>query len=114
MIGETLYTYDTNRRRYTNESGEKLSSPDPAYHWCAHKVIGENKVSWYLDGNYKVDKKTLELRGIREFYGLHKTAYTAEQKADKEWRDKNHRRIIKAVESADTALLRRIDALLFN
>lgn len=110
MIGETLYTYDTNRRVYVGQGTRRM--PDPEKYWRGHVVIGENKVSWLLEDGYKVDKKTLELRGIRNFYGLYKQVYTAATKAEKEWRDKNHRRIVKAVECADTTTLRAIDALL--
>jgi hypothetical protein len=113
MIGETLYTYDTNRRRYYNADGTKRSDPDPAHYWEAHTVTGETRNSWILDnGRYKVDKKTLELRGIREFYALARYAFTETQKDDAMWHKEHRHDIVRRVEHADTATLRKIAALL--
>lgn len=105
-IGDTLYTYDVNRRRY---DGGQI---DRSYHWQEHTITGETRICWVLSGGYKVDKKTLELRGIREFYGLDRYAYTPDQKADREWRTAHMRDIERAVEKADTAMLRKVAALL--
>lgn len=106
QIGDTLYTYDTNRRRY-NEG-----RIDRSYHWRAHTITGENKVCWLLSDGYKADKKTLEIRGVREFYGLDHFAYTTDQKIDREWYEAHAHEIRYAVESADIPTLRRIAALL--
>jgi hypothetical protein len=112
MIGETLYTHDTNRRKYVDD-GNGCQVADPSFHWRAHTVTGENKVSWILDnGEYKADKKTLELRGIREFYGLSHRAYTQADMEDALWMSQHYARILDAVRRADVGKLREIAAIL--
>ena len=113
MIGETLYTYDENRRVYKNDDGTRRMTPNPAHYWRAHIVTGETRTSWILDdGAYKADKKTLELRGIREFYALARYAYTEAQKADALWRAQHEQEIRDRLRDTDTATLRKIAALL--
>lgn len=112
MIGETLYTFDRNRRVYiTNGEGQRVIDTDKM--WRAHTVTGETRDSWILGEpeGYKVNKKTMELR-LREFYGMDRRAYTAAEKEDKVWRDKHARQIIHLVERADITTLRKIAGLL--
>lgn len=107
QIGDTLYTYNENRRRY----GEGRTI-DRSYHWEEHTITGENRRSWLLSNGLKADKETLEIRGVRDLFGLDPCVYTPEQKADREWRDKYALRIRQAVEQADIPMLRKIAALL--
>ncbi len=110
MIGETLYTYDTNR---LNDDGTKRSNPNLRHYWKAHTVTSETRTSWILGNDeYRVDKKTFELRNIREFCALAPYAFTEQQKVDAGWRELNRRKIIEAVERVDIATLRKIGALL--
>lgn len=112
QIGDVLYTRDTNRRHFVaDEYGNK--HVDPAGYWREHTIIGETRQSWVLSGGegYKVDKQTMRLR-VRELYGMDARAYTLEEKEDCAWRDEHAANVRRLVERADTAMLRKIAALI--
>ena len=52
-LGETVYIYDGNRRRY-DERGRIIEREC----YAPLVVTGETKVSWVLENNVKVNKKT--------------------------------------------------------
>lgn len=118
MIGETLYIRDGNRRRYTNDAGEKLCSPDPRYEFEPIVITGETRDSWTFEryGRLgRVNKKTGQLGGPAVGgAGESRRAYTAEQMEDALWDQEMRPEIVRAVQSASIATLRKIAALLFD
>ena len=112
-IGDKLYTYDTNRRRYIDDKGNPARQSNPRYYWQEHTITGETPGTWLLDGGeYKVNKRTLKVTARSRSMALDPHAFTPEQKADREWRDLNYARLLDAVRVADVAKLRAIAAIL--
>lgn len=107
MIGTTLYIRDENRRvRDANGNIDERSK------WVGYPVKDETRDSWILGTVlYKVNKKTLELRGAYR-PGLDNRAYTAAEMEDAIWRRENHAAIMRLVQHADTAMLRKVAAAL--
>lgn len=103
MIGEILYIYDWNNHVYRD--GARKREP-----WIALKVIGETRTSWVLEREVRVAKDTMEIRGSLAA-GWKSRAYTEDAKADAEWRDQHEREILRMVERADTATLRKVAAV---
>lgn len=113
-IGDKLYTYDTNRRRFVDDEGQPARYANPRSYWQEHTITGETAGMWLLDDKeeYKVNKRTLKVTARFRSMALDALAYTPEQKADREWRDLNYARILDAVRVADVAQLRAIAAIL--
>lgn len=116
MIGQTLYIRDGNRRRYTNDDGTKRSSPDPRYEFEPIVITGETRDSWTFERHGRlgrVNKKTFKLGGpavggpAGSGY-----AYTAEAMEDELWSGEHRRQIMRRIEHADVATLKKIAALL--
>jgi hypothetical protein len=68
QIGDKVWIFDSNRRKYEDDKGNKLNRCWYRYHFIERYIIGETKQSWivgYKDSsladriNYKVNKKTL-------------------------------------------------------
>lgn len=106
MIGTRLYIRDANRR-IRNATG----GIDERARWVGYRVMSETRDSWVLDNGVKVNRKTLELRGAYR-PGLDNRAYTEAGMADWLWREEHARNILRLVERADTATLRKIAELL--
>ena len=106
-IGDKLYTYDTNRRRYIDDKGNPARQSNPRYYWQEHTITGETAGTWLLDGGeYRANKRTLKVTARSRSMALDPHAFTPEQKADREWRDLNYARLLDAVRVADVAKLR--------
>lgn len=110
QIGDTLYIQDENRRLYQDDQGNETNTPNARYKWRPFKIIDETKSSWILEFGLKASKDTLELRTHRQ-PGLGRFAHTTDQKEDQIWREMHAAAIYRAVQSCDTAMLRKVAAL---
>lgn len=107
-IGDTLYRFDQNRRRYRAGPDGRSSGP-PIYseHFEPLVITGETKQSWLCREGYgdaKVNKKTLrESNG-----GFAYSWFTKAQMEDNIWRHEHRHRIREMLDRADAATLRRV------
>jgi len=69
QIGDKVWIFDSNKRSYVDDKGNKLDRCWYKYHFDERYIIGETKVSWIIGyesnkienkNNIKVNKKTLE------------------------------------------------------
>jgi len=106
-IGDTLYRFDGNRRVYG--SGMR-GAPIYREHFQPLKIIGENKVSWILENNWKAKKKDLSSARAFQFGG--RGFFTEEDMEADIWR-KDHRYAIRdLLDKAPTDQLKQIAAIL--
>lgn len=68
QIGNKVWIFDSNRRKYEDDKGNKLDRCWYRYHFTEKYIIGETTQSWIVGyknnsvddrSNYKVNKKTL-------------------------------------------------------
>ena len=84
-IGDTLYHFDANRRRYTKpEPGRSYGELIYSEHFTPRKIVGETRISWLMEYNGKANKADPRKGGY----------FTAEQMADDIW-VKHHRHQIR-------------------
>ena len=108
-IGDILYRFDENRRVYDKPGlGGKIIY---AEHFTPFEVVGETRGTWLvrsLKGSWeiRVNKKTLctPAKGGRSGDRF----YTAEGRSDNIWRRVHVHWLVRRVEQADTATLKRI------
>jgi hypothetical protein len=101
-IGDTLYHFNVNRRRYTKptEPGQIFGRLIYAEHFRPLKVIGETRVSWLLEHDYKAPKK-----GGGGFY-------TEQQRDDAIWLNEHRHRIREILDRATADQLREVAKIL--
>jgi hypothetical protein len=68
QVGNKVWIFDSNRRKYEDDKGNKLDRCWYRYHFTEKYIIGETTQSWIVGyknnsvddrSNYKVNKKTL-------------------------------------------------------
>ena len=102
-IGDTLYYFDINRRRYAKpEPGRIFGDLIYAEHFEPREIIGENKVSWLMPYGGKANKKDPKKSGY----------YTAEQMADAIWLKEHRHKIRNMIERASADQVRAIAEIL--
>lgn len=112
-VGATIWTFDGNRRVY------KQGQSGPVYreYFVARVVTGENRSSWLMAGDYRVDKKTLLLKKPSSdgYFGMKPDVYLSEQEVDDACyvNDYRHQIAESVLECKDASLLRQVAAL-FN
>jgi hypothetical protein len=122
QIGDKVWIFDSNRRRYTDDKGNKLDRCWHRGHFAERYIIGETKQSWIVGyegpsldnrNNLKVNKKTLTY-SITNLCGLNGKLYISEEMIDKEcWIQDNHYEINELVRRCrDYDKLRKIDEIL--
>jgi len=112
-VGDTLWSFDSNRRVY--RSGVGLSGGGPIYreHYQQETIVGETPLSWLVGASppTKVNKKTLACRTEYGFGGY----FTKSAMEDRIWINENRPALIRALEySHDADLLRAVDRLVKN
>lgn len=105
-IGDTLYRFDGNRRVYGNGTGAPI--------YCEHfeplKIIGETKVSWILEREWRANKKTLSSAPARQYGG--RGFFTAGQMEDDIWKHDHAHKIRALLERAPPDQLRKVAEIL--
>ena len=103
-IGDTLYHFDVNRRVYSKPpAGSDRIWGDIIYaeHFKALKIVGETRVSWLLEHNYKVKKDAIGTLFL-----------TQEQMSDNIWSHHHRHKIRDLLDQANAAELRTIGGIL--
>ena len=106
-VGTTLYVFDHNRRKWDAE--RRIIYRE---HFEPRVVVGETRQSWLIGEGWrqsKVNKKTMLIANPPMGF---LRAYTAAGMEEDVWAHDNRYRIVRAVESADVATLRAVDAIL--
>lgn len=108
-VGDTLWRFDVNRRRYTKAAkgrvyGELIYSE----HFEAGTVVGESSRSWLVIlakgmGHIKVNKVSLVSSGAWSGQW-----FTDQGKADNIWANEHRHQIVRCVEQAPVTVLRAI------
>ncbi len=113
-VGDTVWLFDGNNRHYAKDG----SSSGPIYrkHFVERKIVGENRASWLLQFDMKIDKRTMQLRPPSPggFYGWSRTIYLSPQDVeDAVFVYENKHRISEGVQDCGNAnVLRTIDGIL--
>ena len=110
-IGDTLYRFDGNRRVYRDRSPSGGGGPIYREHFEPLKIEGENRLSWVLDGGWKVNKKSLKGEAASFSYGG-RGFFTAEQMEDDIWQHDHRYRIRDLFDRCSPEQLREIAKLL--
>lgn len=98
---EYIWIYDSNRRSYVDENGNKTHSPVYRYSWMKHKVTGETTRSWLLEYGQKAPKKPNQWQ--RDSY-----AYSEQELEDFIWVNDKALEIAAIVRKADAQTLRKV------
>jgi hypothetical protein len=120
QIGDKVWIFDSNRRTYEDDQGNKLRSPWYRGYFVERFILGETKQSWIIGwhgatldsrGNYKVNKKTLTYTNS---YGGNFKIHTSEEEIDREcWIQENQYKIREAVGFCkDYEKLKKIEEIL--
>jgi|CXWL01.1.fsa_nt_gi hypothetical protein len=108
-IGDTLYWFDGNTRVYDQPGfgGRAVY----AKHFVPLKIVGENNVSWILERDWKVNKKTGKGEARSYSYGG-RGFFTAEGMADDIWQHEHRHKILREVERAPLDQIKKIAAII--
>jgi hypothetical protein len=101
-IGDTLYRFDGNRRVYRDGQ----SGPIYREHFEPLKIIGENKISWLLERNWKANKKDLSSAKAWHYGG--RGFFTAEGMEDDIWQHDHRHHIRHLFDQASPSQLKQI------
>jgi hypothetical protein len=123
QIGDKVWLFDSNRRCYEDDKGNKLISCWHRCHFDERYIVGETNQSWIVGyegssvdskSNLKVNKKTLQYSNTN-MYHLDGRLYISEEEIEKEcWLNDNSYRIRQMVERCrDYDKLKKIEAI-FN
>lgn len=91
QVGDKVWIFDSNRRIYEDDQGNKLVSCWYRGHFVEKCIIGETKQSWIVGyegnlpddrNNLKVNKKTL-IYSTANTYGLDGKLYISEEEIDR-------------------------------
>lgn len=112
MIGQTVYVFDINRRKYPpSKPGGYSSSPIWEYHWWPQKIVGENRVSWITSVGLKIPKNP-DLRKHDARRGL---AFSWEEVMFLKWRQEVASKVGRAIyNSSDEQFAAVADSLGFE
>jgi hypothetical protein len=115
QIGDKVWIFDNNRRRYEDDNGNELNRPWYKAHFFETKIIGETKQSWIVEEwkKLKVNKKTLEY-STTNTYGLDGKLYISEEQINQIcWIEENKYKIVDQVEHCkDYIKLKAINEIL--
>lgn len=101
-IGDTIYRFDVNRRRYGPAGGQPIFRE----HFVPHKIIGQNRVSWLLDQGWRCNKKTLACAAAYHFGGG--GFFTAGRMEDSIWAAEHRLKIVHLIQGAEVSVLRDV------
>jgi len=124
QIGDKVWIFDSNKRVYEDDKGNKLDNCWYRGHFREKYIIGETKQSWIIgyEGNdidsrtnFKVNKKTLTY-SITNNFGLDKKLYISEEEIKRKcWVYENRSGIIRKIEQCtDYDKLRKIEDILLS
>lgn len=98
-IGDTIYTFDINRRVYDKPGlGGSIIYRE---HFRPHVIVGETKLSWVTDRGGKAKKKASTPRERGGFF-------TAEEVEDDVWQHSHRHRLRDLLDRADPKTLRKV------
>ncbi len=106
-IGDTVYLFDQNTRRYTAPSPEEKKAGRIwgsliwRGHWVPVKIVGETRVSWLLEHGAKIPKKTARINN-------ESPAMSEDELNDRCLVDEHGYKISEIVRRADASQLRSI------
>lgn len=110
-VGDTLYRFSANRRVYP-KPGTFSGGGAPIYreHFEPLKIIGENKVSWLLEQDWKASKRDLKSAASMQYGG--RGFFTAEGMEDDIWQHDHRYKIRDLFDRCSVDTLRQIASLL--
>ncbi len=122
QIGDRVWIFDSNRRRYEDNEGNKLDRCWYRYHFTERYIVGETTQSWIVGyegvstsdrNNLKVNKKTLTY-SLKNYYGLDGRLYISEEEVDRKcWLNENCYKIQEKVRNCkDYDKLKKIEEIL--
>lgn len=122
QVGDKVWIFDSNRRRYEDDKGNKLVSCWYRGHFSENYIIGETKQSWIVGckgssldnrNNYKVNKKNLTY-STTNMYGKDGRLYISEEEVEQNcWLHDNRYKIREQVERcSDYDKLKNIEEIL--
>ena len=110
QVGDNVWIFDSNRRRYVDFKGNKLTMCWYRGHFDERYIVGETKQSWLVGYkgslpdnrlNLKVNKKTLQY-STTNTYGLDGKLYISEEEVEQTcWIHDNHYKIREKVDKCD-------------
>jgi len=120
QIGDKVWIFDSNRRQYHDDKGNKLDRCWFKYYFKDQIILGETKQSWIVGSeysntdsksNYKVNKKTLT---YTYGYGHDGILYTSEEQVNQLcWMNDNHYKISEMVRNCKNYdKIRKIEEIL--
>jgi hypothetical protein len=119
--GDKVWIFDSNRRIYRDNEGNKIDSPFYRSHFVERYIVGETKQSWLIGYEtssptdrtvLRVNKKNMIVKG----HALGQHLYLSEDEIDKEcWLHENKYRIIESLRYVHNyELFKAIDELLMK
>lgn len=99
MKPESIWIHDDNRRRYTDDQGNRTSYPDYRDQWVERKVTGETSQSWLIEYGGKVPKRKDKQFGV---------AFSQQEVDDLVWQHDHAYKISEKVHKADAETLKKV------
>lgn len=111
-IGDILYRFDGNYRVYPKREEGGLPRGGPIYreHFRPSAIIGETRLSWVIDGDYKVSKRDMSCPAAKQCGG--RGIFTLQEMEDDIWSHEHRHKIGRLIEMCDIDKLKKVAELL--